>query len=125
MGRNGEIDAAPPSSILQVAWGRYLRQLDRKPLRTKARLDAALCDPRDIPSCPGCTLHRPNLSSGQDRQTACDHGAGTDGGRTGGSKRSGRAADLRHGAHQLETDGTDGRALLLHSVQASQSAVQA
>ena len=82
MGRNGEIDDARPSSILQVAWGRYLRQLDRKPLRTKARLKTALSDPPDAPHAPvsPCTIP---TSSGKDRHTARGHGAGPDGGRTG------------------------------------------
>lgn len=52
MGRNGEIDAAPPSSVLQVAWNRYLHQLDKKPLRTKVLIDTVLSGTRVSASAP-------------------------------------------------------------------------
>ena len=49
MGRNGEIDGAPPSSVLQVAWNRYLHQLDKKPLRTKVNFIGVVVNSRVSP----------------------------------------------------------------------------
>lgn len=67
MGRNGE-NAAPHGSVLQVAWSRYLKQLDKKPLQTKVRIcfsplvpvrAATPTQPAEVPAEPCRRSQRP------------------------------------------------------------------